>query len=238
MKTAPRSPSTTRPRLARRSHDKLIAGVASGIGDHFAIEPNLVRLAFVVLALAGGAGIVLYGAAWIFLPESDGIDTADAPAGRSARRERSDWVQIAALGAIVLGVLLLSRSIGLNVSDAIIWPVVLAAMGAALIVGRSGRPIDELIGELIRRERGSDTTGERWNASRSRRRMTRRSAAGYCSRWVRTCGAAASLTRRSTPTKAPPSSPRPPTSLRSSRVRPLVPPASMSASAPESWIIG
>ena len=103
MKTAPGSPSTTRPRLARRSHDKLIAGVASGIGDHFAIEPNLVRLAFVVLALAGGAGIVLYGAAWIFLPESDGIDTADAPAGRSARRERSDWVQIAALGAIVLG---------------------------------------------------------------------------------------------------------------------------------------
>src|SRR4029079_15993578 len=145
MRTAPGSPSTTRPRLTRRSHDKLIAGVASGIGAHFAIEPRLVRRAFVVLALAGGAGIFLYGAAWIFLPESDSIDDTESSKGRSPKRERSDWVQIAALGAIVLGVLLLSRSVGLNVSDAIIWPVVLAAMGAALIVGRSGKPIDELI---------------------------------------------------------------------------------------------
>jgi signal transduction histidine kinase len=163
---SPGSPSATGHRLTsnvtRRSHNKLIAGVASGIGDHFAIEPNLVRLAFVVLALAGGAGIVLYGAGWIFLREDNGAedDGTDAHAGRVARRERSDWVQIAALGAIVLGVLLLSRSIGLNVSDAIIWPVVLAAMGAALIVGRSGKPIDELIGELIRRERGPDESGE------------------------------------------------------------------------------
>ncbi len=47
---SPGSPSATGPRLTRRSHNKLIAGVASGIGDHFAIEPNLVRLAFVVLA--------------------------------------------------------------------------------------------------------------------------------------------------------------------------------------------
>lgn len=156
MNQAPGSPSATHHRLVRRSNNKLIAGVASGIGDHFNIEPNLVRLAFVVLALAGGAGIVLYGAGWIFLPEDD--DT-DARTFRRRRRERSDGVQVIALGAIVLGVLLLSQSMGLNVSDTIIWPVVLAAMGAALIVGRSGKPIDELIGELIRRERGQDPGG-------------------------------------------------------------------------------
>ena len=58
------------PRLSRRSDGKLIAGVASGVGDHFNIEPNLVRLAFVVLALAGGAGVVLYVAGWLWLPEA------------------------------------------------------------------------------------------------------------------------------------------------------------------------
>ena len=95
------------------------------------------RLAFVVLTLAGGAGVVLYLAGWLWLPEDDG--TA-APIGRTRSRRRSDWVQIAALGAVVLGVLLLSQSIGLRVPDAIVWPLVLAAMGTALIVGRSGQP--------------------------------------------------------------------------------------------------
>ena len=166
MNQSPGSPSAASPRLTRRSHDKLIAGVASGIGDRFDIEPNLVRLAFVVLALAGGAGIVLYVAGWLFLPEDDG--TADAHRTLRGGASASDWVQIAALGAIVLGVLLLSRTIGLNVSDAIIWPVVLAAMGAALIVGRSGQPIDELIGELMRRDAaptGPATPGERDNVA-------------------------------------------------------------------------
>jgi signal transduction histidine kinase/phage shock protein PspC (stress-responsive transcriptional regulator) len=145
-----RTTSATRHPLTRRSEGKLIAGVASGIGDRFQIEPNLVRLAFLVLALAGGAGVVLYHAGWLWLPERDG---SGAPHESSAERGPSDWVQIAALGAIVLGVLLLSQSIGLGVPDVVVWPVVLAAMGTALIVGRSGRPIDELISELIRRER-------------------------------------------------------------------------------------
>ena len=43
---------------------------------------------------------------------------------------------------------------GLGFGAALLWPIVLAALGTALIVGRSGRPIDELIGELVRRERG------------------------------------------------------------------------------------
>jgi signal transduction histidine kinase/phage shock protein PspC (stress-responsive transcriptional regulator) len=148
------SPAATRPRLTRRSHDKLIAGVAGGIGDRFEIEPNLVRLAFVVLTFAGGAGVVLYLAGWLWLPEDNG---SAALIERGGGRRRSDWVQIAALGAVVLGVLLLSQSIGLRIPDAVVWPVVLAAMGTALIVGRSGKPIDELISEIVRRERPTQT---------------------------------------------------------------------------------
>jgi signal transduction histidine kinase len=130
----------------------LVAGVAGGIGDHFHVEATLVRLAFVVLTLAGGAGIVLYAAGWLFLSTEDGA-TRDVA--------RNDLVQVVALGAVTLGVLLLAQSLGLGFSSALLWPIVLAAMGTALIVGRSGRPIDELIGELVRRERGaarSDTT--------------------------------------------------------------------------------
>jgi signal transduction histidine kinase/phage shock protein PspC (stress-responsive transcriptional regulator) len=133
--------------LSRRADHKLIAGVASGIGDRVGIEPNLVRLAFVVLAFAGGAGIVLYAAGWLWLPVAD-----EPPEGRPDGR--TDWVQIAALGAVTLGVLVLAESAGFGVSSTVVWPVVLAAVGTALIVGRSGRPVDELISELVRRERG------------------------------------------------------------------------------------
>jgi signal transduction histidine kinase len=124
-----------------------VAGVASGLGDHFHIDPTFVRIAFVVLTLAGGAGVVLYAGGWLVLP-------TQAEVARPRERTRSDVVQVLALGAITLGVLLFTRAIGLGFSDALLWPVVLAAMGTALIVGRSGRPIDELIGELVRRERG------------------------------------------------------------------------------------
>lgn len=158
-----RSPSRTpglRPRaLARRSDDKLIAGVASGLADRFGIEPNLVRLAFVVLALAGGAGVVLYAAGWLFLPVENERDHRRGR--RQHDRSRNDIVQVLALGAVTLGVLLLAKSLGLGFSDALLWPIVLAAMGTALIVGRSGRPIDELISELIRRERGAAATDDR-----------------------------------------------------------------------------
>ncbi|HEX5586544.1 MAG TPA: PspC domain-containing protein [Acidimicrobiia bacterium] len=148
---------TTSHRLTRGTDGKLIAGVATGVGDHFGIEPNLVRLAFVVLALAGGAGVVLYVAGWIWMPSDDGTgrSTRALHAHDAARRHgRSDWVQIVALGAVTLGVFLLAQSIGLGLSDAFVWPVVLAALGAVLIVGRSGKPIDELISELVGRERG------------------------------------------------------------------------------------
>ena len=80
MKPFTSSPTATPHHLTRRSDGKLIAGVANGVGDHFKIEPNLVRLGFIVLALAGGAGVVLYLAGWLWLPEDD------STAAPSARR--------------------------------------------------------------------------------------------------------------------------------------------------------
>src|SRR5215211_5255911 len=43
---------------------RVAAGVCGGIGDAIGVDPTLVRLVFGLLALAGGAGIVLYVAAW------------------------------------------------------------------------------------------------------------------------------------------------------------------------------
>lgn len=50
-----------------RSHDeRVVAGVCGGIAARLAVDATLVRLAFAVLALCGGAGILLYLAFWVF----------------------------------------------------------------------------------------------------------------------------------------------------------------------------
>ena len=55
--------------LSRPVAGRYIGGVSAGIGQWFGVDPLLPRIAFVVLSLFGGTGIVLYAAAWALLPE-------------------------------------------------------------------------------------------------------------------------------------------------------------------------
>lgn len=55
-----------------RSSDRWFAGVAGGIAAKAKIDPLIVRGIFVVLALLGGPGILLYLAGWVLLPDSNG----------------------------------------------------------------------------------------------------------------------------------------------------------------------
>ena len=49
-----------------------VAGVAAGLARHFDIDPVIVRVAFVVLAIFGGGGLLLYIALWLLLPDDEG----------------------------------------------------------------------------------------------------------------------------------------------------------------------
>ena len=64
---------TTAPRhLRRSSHDRMVAGVAGGIGEYFDIDPVLVRIGFVAATLFAGTGLILYPIAWLVVPGPDG----------------------------------------------------------------------------------------------------------------------------------------------------------------------
>jgi phage shock protein PspC (stress-responsive transcriptional regulator) len=54
--------------LRRSSRHKVFAGLCSGLGQHFDIDPVIFRVVVVVLAAAGGIGLIFYGFAWLFLP--------------------------------------------------------------------------------------------------------------------------------------------------------------------------
>jgi phage shock protein PspC (stress-responsive transcriptional regulator) len=125
-----RAPPPPPQRLRRDSDRALIGGVCAGIANRLGIDPLIVRLAFVAAAVAGGWGIVLYLLGWAFIP-------AEAGEGRPPVRRltvgRQGWQVAIGIGFLVLAVMLLAREGGLWFSDALVWPVVLAAGGAALI---------------------------------------------------------------------------------------------------------
>ena len=72
--------------LRRSLADRRIAGVAGGLGRHLNIDPLVLRVLLVVLVFFGGAGILLYGAAWLFVPEEGSEDAviSTKPTTRSA----------------------------------------------------------------------------------------------------------------------------------------------------------
>jgi signal transduction histidine kinase/phage shock protein PspC (stress-responsive transcriptional regulator) len=123
------------PAAVRRDLDnRVIAGVCAGLGRRMGIDPVILRVAFVVAAAAGGMGLVLYGLAWLLIP-ADVSDSAGAPARTLPRR--ASWQVAGGVGLLVLALLLFLRELGVLFSDALVWPVVLAATGTALIWHRS-----------------------------------------------------------------------------------------------------
>jgi phage shock protein C len=59
-----------RKKLKRSSNDVIIAGVCAGIADHLNIDPILIRILFVILAIGSlGALILIYLILWIIIPE-------------------------------------------------------------------------------------------------------------------------------------------------------------------------
>jgi phage shock protein C len=63
--------TTTSRRLVRRTDDRMVAGVCSGVADYFGVDPTIVRLAVVVGTVLGfGTLLVAYVLAWLLMPEA------------------------------------------------------------------------------------------------------------------------------------------------------------------------
>jgi phage shock protein PspC (stress-responsive transcriptional regulator) len=56
-------------KLYRSARDKMIGGVAAGVGEYFDVDPTIVRLIFVLSVFVGGAGIIAYIIMWIIVPQ-------------------------------------------------------------------------------------------------------------------------------------------------------------------------
>jgi phage shock protein PspC (stress-responsive transcriptional regulator) len=55
--------------LSRPVDDRMLGGVAAGIARYLSVDVTVVRIIFAVLAIMGGAGIPIYLAGWLLMPE-------------------------------------------------------------------------------------------------------------------------------------------------------------------------
>jgi phage shock protein PspC (stress-responsive transcriptional regulator) len=74
--------------LRRPVQDSVVAGVAAGLARYLGVDVMIIRLAFVVLTIVGGAGIPLYLAGLLLIPE-DGRDRSIVGSLIESLRSRS-----------------------------------------------------------------------------------------------------------------------------------------------------
>ena len=55
-------------RLYRSRDERMLGGVCGGLAEYLHTDPTLIRVLFVLFALAGGPGIIAYLIMWIIVP--------------------------------------------------------------------------------------------------------------------------------------------------------------------------
>lgn len=129
-------PSTTVPerRLLRRSkQDRVIAGVSGGLGRYFDVDPVLFRVAFVLLLVPGGIGLLVYIISWIAMPEfkSEEDEQRDSLAKPMNRRIAGSLIG----GLLILfGVMILLQQFIDWFDPRIIGGAVLIVIGAVIVI--------------------------------------------------------------------------------------------------------
>ncbi len=59
---------TDRKDLYRSDNNRVIGGVAGGLGEYYNIDPTIVRIIFILLSIYGGSGIFIYLVLWLLIP--------------------------------------------------------------------------------------------------------------------------------------------------------------------------
>jgi phage shock protein PspC (stress-responsive transcriptional regulator) len=111
-------------RLRRSVSERKIAGVAGGVGRHLDVDPTVIRVLFVVASFFGGAGLLLYAALWLLVPE-EGRDSAAVPTRDDTRK-----ILLIVVG-VVAALIVLGHAWG-NWWFGPGWPIGLVAIAAVL----------------------------------------------------------------------------------------------------------
>ena len=115
--------------LHRSREDRILAGVAGGLGRYFDVSPAFFRIAFAVLTLVGGAGILLYVAAALVIPDEG---ERDSIVSDSLRRHRERPWMLVGLALVAIATLSIVAQADFWPNSGFAWTLLL--LGALAIV--------------------------------------------------------------------------------------------------------
>ncbi len=125
-------------KLFRSRKNRVLAGVCGGLGAYFAIDPLVVRVIFVALALANGAGILIYIVLALLVPNETSEGQTVEPTNPQTQHFIENRRNIIAIIIIAVGVIaLLNATLPIHwFRWEIFWPIVIIAIGIGLIIKR------------------------------------------------------------------------------------------------------
>lgn len=134
----------TTQKLYRARRGKVLGGVCGGLGDYLNIDKVIVRILFILLAIFGGSGVLVYIILWIAIPEQDLAsmykmkETPDAeeikvdPVNAESNNKFNNSMVIGVI-MVAVGLLFLLNGLLPMYNLWNFWPVVLIAAGILLI---------------------------------------------------------------------------------------------------------
>jgi phage shock protein PspC (stress-responsive transcriptional regulator) len=123
--------------LHRSRDDRILAGVAGGLGRYFDISPTFFRIGFTILTLVGGAGILLYVAAWLVIPDEG---ESDSIVSEALRRHRDRPWLLAGVGLVAIALVSLFARADFWPNSGFAWTLLL--LGALAIMFAQRRAAD------------------------------------------------------------------------------------------------
>lgn len=144
-------------KLVRTNKGKVIAGVCSGLGIYFAIDPTIIRLIFILITVFGGSGLLLYLVLWLIIPAEDSSGELTEENIRDNAKEMKEKAKefgkdakefadsqnsryVFGVGLLALGVVLTLSNFGVfhYFNLARLWPLALIVL-AFLILKENGK---------------------------------------------------------------------------------------------------
>lgn len=140
-------------KLYRSEKNKVIGGVAGGLGEYLGIDPILIRILFLISILGGGFGIFVYLVMWLLIPSKGNVGKSTEQVAQANAEEMAKAAKdfgkrmegtansknapvIAGIVLIGFGILLLLWSLGFfdffNLSR-VFWPLVVIVIGLLII---------------------------------------------------------------------------------------------------------
>ena len=127
-------------KLYKSSKNKIIGGVCGGIAEYFNIDPVIIRLIWIVLAIANSAFLILYLIGLVLIPKKNDEDEQEEVSGD----KNAKLAMIVGLGFIIWGAVKIAEKIfdkldirlfPFDFSFSIIsWPLILIVIGIIVIL--------------------------------------------------------------------------------------------------------